>query len=360
MTSASRYLPPYTLNNLLKELVKSYTLLTIGKSVNLLPIYGLKIGNGPVKVLIWSQMHGNESTTTRAILEILKEFETGKFHEILDQLSLFIIPQLNPDGAKTYTRNNANDVDLNRDAINLTQPESKALKSVFDEFKPDFCFNLHGQRTVFAAGKNGNPSTLSFLSPAANSSGSVTPARLKAMQIIVAINNNLATRLNNQIARYDDAFNLNCVGDLFTTLGASTILFEAGHYPMDYNRDTTLKLVGEAIMIGLNVIAKKEYIKFCADEYQYIPENSKDYVDIIVNGVTIADGDETLSNQSLALQYEEVLDNNRILFQPKCVAYGENLDLIGHQTFLKSDLNIEGSITFKTGKIIDFFQKKQF
>jgi hypothetical protein len=338
--------------------VESESLLIIGKSVNLLPIYGLRLGNGPVKVLMWSQMHGNESTTTRAIIRILEEFKSGKLTMMLNQLSLFIIPQLNPDGAKVYTRCNANDVDLNRDAVNLSQPESIALKAVFDEFKPHFCFNLHGQRTIFAAGKKGKPSTLSFLSPAVNPEGSITQARLMAMQIIVAIKNNLLTSLRDQIGRYDGAFNINCVGDSFTSLGAPTVLFEAGHYPMDYDRDITLNFVQDAIMTGLNVIAKEDYIHLSTDEYQQIPENSKDYVDIIVHGVTIIDGDETLSNQSLALEYEEVLDNNRILFQPKCLTYGRNLNLIGHQKFLISDLNIPDSIEFKIGKIIKNFKKK--
>ncbi len=355
MTSINRYLPPKTLNDLLKVLVSSKSLLIIGRSVNLLPIYGLKLGNGPVKVLMWSQMHGNESTTTRAIIRIIEDLKSGKPSLMLNHLSLFIIPQLNPDGAATYTRFNANGVDLNRDAVNLTQPESIALRGVFDEFKPHFCFNLHGQRTIFAAGKKGQPSVLSFLSPAVNSEGSITKSRLKAMQIIVAIKNNLSTSIKNQIGRYDDSFNINCVGDLFTSLGAPTVLFEAGHYPMDYDRDVTLNFVQDAIMSGLNVIAKEDYIKFNADEYLQIPENSKDYIDIIVHGVTIHDGNETLSNQSLALQYEEVLDNNRILFQPKCLTYGRNLDLIGHQTFLISDLNIPDSIEFKTGKIIEIF-----
>jgi hypothetical protein len=124
---------------------------------------------------------------------------------------------------------------------------------------------------------------------------------------------------------------------------------------MDYDRDITLNFIQDAIMTGLNVIAKEDYIHLSADEYQQIPENSKDYVDIIVHGVTIIDGDETLSNQSLALQYEEVLDNNRILFQPKCLAYGRNLDLISHQKFLISDLNLPDSIEFKTGRIIKIF-----
>jgi murein tripeptide amidase MpaA len=45
---------------------------------------------------------------------------------------------LNPDGAKSYTRVNANEVDLNRDSQNLTQPESRVLRTAFDLFQPDF------------------------------------------------------------------------------------------------------------------------------------------------------------------------------------------------------------------------------
>ena len=38
----------------------------------------------------------------------------------------------------------------------------------------------------------------------------------------------------------------------------------------------------------------KTIIKFTADEYELIPENSKDYVDIIIQGVTIEDNGQAL------------------------------------------------------------------
>ena len=100
-----------------------------------------------------------------------------------------IIPQLNPDGSSAYTRFNRNNIDLNRDALDLSQPESIALNEVFKSFSPDFCFNLHGQRSIFAAGKRGKPATLSFV-PAADDK-KVLPARIKAMQLIALINNDL-------------------------------------------------------------------------------------------------------------------------------------------------------------------------
>ena len=141
---------------------------------------------------------------------------------------------------------------------------------------------------------------------------------------------------------------------MFTSLGTPMVLFEPGHYPMDYDRDTTLISL-RGLSEGLKAICKEDYIHLNADEYQQIPENSKDYVDIIIHGVKISDAGETLSNQSLELIIEEVLDNNRILFQPKCLVYGKNLDLIRHQTFLISDLNIPDLIEFKTGKFIEIF-----
>ena len=51
------------------------------------------------------------------------------------------------------------------------------------------------------------------------------------MFIIQSINSVLKKFLPNQIGRYDDTFNPNCVGDQFQASGVPTVLFEAGHYP---------------------------------------------------------------------------------------------------------------------------------
>jgi len=108
---------------------------------------------------MWSQMHGNESTTTKAVIDLLNYLKHDSVNalEIANQCTLKIIPILNPDGARDYTRVNANQIDLNRDAQDLTQPESRILKEEYDYFRPDFCFNLHDQRTIFNVGKTNKP-----------------------------------------------------------------------------------------------------------------------------------------------------------------------------------------------------------
>ncbi len=202
----------------------------IGKSVLNKPIFSFLIGKGDKKILIWSQMHGNESTTTKSVFDLLNTLlnETNKYvNEILSSCTICIIPILNPDGAEAYTRLNANNVDLNRDAQNLSQPESRILRDMFKQFKPDYCFNLHGQRTIFSAGNTKHPATVSFLAPAQDTACTITETRKKAMELILAMNTNLQEQIKGQVGIYDDAFNINCVGDQFQSLNVPTILFEA-------------------------------------------------------------------------------------------------------------------------------------
>ena len=260
MISEDRYLSSQKWDLMLKDLSYKIPTTVVGHSVLNRPIYAHRLGNGSKKVFIWSQMHGNESTTTRALLGLFDHLNTSKGKKLLTGLTLMIIPQLNPDGATAYTRLNANDVDLNRDAIDLSQPESITLKEVFDLFQPDFCFNLHGQRSIFAAGKMGKSAILSFLSPPADEQRRPTPARIKAMQLIASINNVLQEHIPNQIGRYDDTFNPNCVGDCFTTIGIPTLLYEAGHNGLDYDRDFTKKMILNALVQGLNAIEDESYL----------------------------------------------------------------------------------------------------
>ena len=68
--------------------------------------------------------------------------DTELASQIKSNYTLLCIPMLNPDGAFAYTRENANSVDLNRDAFLCSQPEMKLLRAIYKNFK--FCFtNYH-------------------------------------------------------------------------------------------------------------------------------------------------------------------------------------------------------------------------
>jgi len=344
-----RYLPPDKLNPFLWSLKNLGNLNVLGYSEEKRPIYGYKIGKGSLKVLIWSQMHGNESTTTKAIIDLLSLFENGDLSDLLKELKLIIIPQLNPDGASVYKRFNTNSVDLNRDFVNLTQSESKALMKVFNKTNPDFCFNLHGQRTIYSAGEMGLPATLSFLAPASDDKGTISKSRENSMKLIASINSSMQMDIPNQIARFDDKFNINCVGDRFSSLGVSTILFEAGHYPNDYNRNITRKHILNALVHALKSLNKNTYRSYTAKDYLKIPENKTDYCDLLIKGIDIIDNQILYPNQSLIINYKEVLNNSVIEFIPQQVNYLPLYKGLSHKSISFKDSGLLGPVYFEKG-----------
>ena len=62
-----RYVTLKHVEPIIDSLAKLFEIDTVGYSVQAKPIYRIIAGHGKVKVFIWSQMHGNESTTTKAI-----------------------------------------------------------------------------------------------------------------------------------------------------------------------------------------------------------------------------------------------------------------------------------------------------
>ncbi|NAS30518.1 peptidase M14 [Flavobacteriaceae bacterium R38] len=333
-----RYIPLSKIEPLLFSLKKNASLEKIGTSVGGLAIYKIKIGNGKKKVLMWSQMHGNESTTTKSVFDLINflddENEVSK--KIISECEIHIIPILNPDGALAYTRINKNEIDLNRDAQNLSQPESKILKKFREEIAPDFCFNLHGQRTIFNVGDMNKPATVSFLSPAEDENRTITTTRKKSMELIAVMNKLLQKHIPGQVGRYDDSFNINCVGDTFQSLGVPTILFEAGHFPGDYERDVTRKFIFYALVSALEYISVNKVNGNDFESYFDIPENGKLFYDIILRNVPVLI-DEKVVLQDVGVLYKEKLKNDAIIFEPNIENIGSLHYLYAHKEYLDCD-----------------------
>ncbi len=320
----------------------------VGKSVNGIDIPVIRFGNGSFKILCWSQMHGNESTTTKMILDICQEVYERKINlsdwtVILKEITLVIVPMLNPDGSKAYTRENANDVDLNRDAQGLTQPESLVLKGLFDKEKPNLCLNLHGQRSIYGIKETGMSAAISFLAPSPDLTKTITLARLEAMRLISGMNQLLQKQIPGQIGRYDDTFNENCVGDTFTSLGCPTILFEAGQLGLDYNRNNTRALLKEALFRLLRHIAGVEsFNEYTSDDYIRIPQIEVLLNDLLINSVPF---DEPIGVVNVKAHYKEVLKDNKICFIPELVEFGKDVTGITHQIIEAQDTRADDSTT---------------
>lgn len=324
----------------------------IGRSVLNKPIYNIRFGTGSKRILIWSQMHGNESTTTKAVFDLINTFNknsTKKLETILDACTICIIPILNPDGAKAYTRLNANGIDLNRDAQNLSQPESVVLRKVFEEFEPHFCFNLHGQRTIFSAGIKNKSSVVSFLAPAQDKDCSITDTRKVAMEIVTIMNKNLQQQIPDQVGVYDDSYNINCVGDTFQSLNVPTILFEAGHFPNDYLREKTREYIYQSLVVSLIYISDNELTGKNYKDYFLIPGNNKLFFDVILRKANYKGIIE-----DIALQFEEVLNNDKIEFVPTLKKVGKLDSFYGHREIEldKNEISIIENDSFRGVEIV--------
>jgi hypothetical protein len=322
---ATKYLHPYlegkyihlnTIAPILDSFSDQFEVKAIGRSVLQKEIYQVKIGSGKTKILIWSQMHGNEPTTTKGLFDFFNFLASDAelATQIKSNYTLLCFPMLNPDGAFAYTRENANGVDLNRDAVAETQPEMQLLKRTYEQFEPDFCYNLHDQRTIFGTDVFFAPATISFLAPAFDAACQYNSTRLKAVGVIVDMVDVLESYLPNQIGRFDDAYNVNCTGDYFTTQQTPTILFEAGHYADDYNRDVSRKFVFIALVASFlkqneNVVVDNDLTK-----YLRIPQNNKCFFDIIYRNIKIIDNNvEKIIN--FAAQYREEVIADKVKFR---------------------------------------------
>ncbi len=324
-----RYITNAHILPILNRLPNGFSYEIAGHSERDQPIFAVQAGNGPSKILIWSQMHGNESTSTKALFDFIFNIEYLGISSFLEHCSFFIIPILNPDGAQDYNRYNANGIDLNRDAQALTQSESLVLRSIFNTFKPDFCFNMHDQRSIYCVGGTKNSASLSFLAPAEDKERSISSNREQAMGVISKINNVLQLFIPDQISRFDDSFNINCVGDQFQSLGVPTILFEAGH-SVDYHREDTRKYMLIALLSAIKCISQKNVPKDAVETYLNIPENKPLFFDVLIKNVSVeVDGKTAITD--IGILYEEVLTENQIHFVPKISVIDCLKDYVAHR-----------------------------
>src|SRR5687768_12302804 len=86
------------------------TVATVGRSMLGRPIRAVSFGRGPTTVLLWSQMHGNESTATMALADLIAWFasdtpaQAALQKKLESKLRIVMIPMLNPDGSELFQR----------------------------------------------------------------------------------------------------------------------------------------------------------------------------------------------------------------------------------------------------------------
>jgi hypothetical protein len=267
-----------------------FSLSRIGESIEGRSINLILAGTGPRRVLLWSQMHGDEPTATLALLDILHLF-TMRDHPtwvdtLLQELTLCMIPLVNPDGAERRERRNAVGIDINRDARMAATPEARTLLRAHQDLQPEFGFNLHDQ-DLNSAGSAPAVAALALLAPPADPERTITRARLKAMRIGALISRVLDRFAGGHITRYDDTFEPRGFGDLFQGAGTGTLLIESGDWPGDPDKNFIRKLNAVAILTALHSIARCSYEDEDVEHYLTLPPNGKQVFDVLIRGLLL-------------------------------------------------------------------------
>ncbi len=277
------------------RLPAAFTVSEAGQSVERRRINRVTWGKGPTQVLLWSQMHGDEPTATAALLDIFRwlaaenDGQDSIRQRLSEQLTLTFLPMLNPDGAQRFTRHNALHIDLNRDALRLSSPESAILKSERDRLQADWGFNLHDQSRYYGVGfPPAQVAALSILAPAYNWEKNVNQQRREAIQLIALMNRTWQQAVPGGVGRYNDDFEPRAFGDNLQKWGTRTILIESGGSATDWEKQDLRKLNFVGILAGLHGIVSQAYQAISSEEYWQIPENSYNaFHDLIIRNASI-------------------------------------------------------------------------
>ena len=105
--------------------------------------------NGKPTVLYQGQIHGNEPAGGEGSLALLGALDRGKLKnsagkDILESINVLVIPRINVDGSKDFTRvNSKNQINMNRDYLALKTSETTDVITMYNLFLPEVVVDAH-------------------------------------------------------------------------------------------------------------------------------------------------------------------------------------------------------------------------
>ncbi len=266
----------------------------VGSSVENRSINMLSFGSGDTRLLLWSQMHGDEPTATASLLALfnfLAQNDDQEFvQNLYENLSINAIVMLNPDGAERFQRRNVQDIDINRDARLLQSPEARTLKAVKDSINPDFGYNLHNMNGREMVGDSRKLLNIAFMAPPYNFEDEDTPTRMRAKKLVVYMKEVLDNFIEGHISIYKADYMPRAFGDAMQNWGVSTVLIESALHDQQ-DPDYLVQMNFIALLASFDAIASEKLNEVDARKYDDIPIEGRSLFDLMIRDVIIYNGD---------------------------------------------------------------------
>ena len=280
------------------------TVTDVGRSAQDRPLRTITFGEGSTDLLLWSQMHGDEATATRALADLVEFFaarEDLELHRRLRRhLRITMLPMLNPDGAEAHRRETADGIDLNRDAARLASPEARALAALRDRLQSAFGFNLHDQDVRRRAGPGGDQVAFALLAPRIDQQDTWDPVRERAGRLAATMAAATLEILPNRVARWSDEYDPRAFGERFQRAGTSTVLVETGALPDDPEKERLRTHLAALLLTTFDRLADGGWEEIDPAVYHGLPLNHAVLHDLhLTGGTAVVDGRETPADVAL-------------------------------------------------------------
>ncbi len=334
----------------------------VGRSYQGREIYQMQFGKGPLRVFMWSQMHGDEPTATSTLVDMFAFFQQNRslpwVKEIEEKMTIRAVPMLNPDGAEVYKRFNAQNLDINRDALNLKSPEAQLLKRLREEWQPAIGFNLHNQRELTTVGNAPRQAAISLLVVYGDDKKKPSEGHSRNERIAATMVKALNEFIPGYIGRYGDEWTPTAFGDNFSAWGTPVILVETGAL---HGKDEKflVKMNFVAYLTALRSIVTGSERNQDPNLYILLPENgSGSLVNYVFRGGGIVKGDGRVSYGDISA----VTQRRRASFlQSNVISVVGNIGRVrGLEEYDASQFNIVQRLgQMQSGKVAEFYFYKK-
>lgn len=328
-------------------------------------IYQVEWGKGPLKVFMWSQMHGDEPTATPALMDMFASLQKNRDKDwakkLAETMTIRAVPMLNPDGAELYQRRNLQGIDINRDAVDLKTPEANLLKRLRDEWSPAIGFNLHNQQELTTAGPVPKQASISLLVVFGDAAKTMNPGQARNQRVASAMVSALNKFIPGHIGRYGDEWTPTAFGDNFSAWGTPTILIETGAL---YGKDEMflVKMNFVAFLTALQSVATGSEATQDPNLYINLPENaSGNLIHFVFRNANVVD--TSMTPASISVRDVSLFSERRrasFVSSVKIRTIGERLAVRGLQEFDLSGFNlIQRFGRTKTGELAELLAYKR-